>query len=340
MALISGDGFGYYGTSQVPLKWDGGTSQFQILSTGGRNNGPRLRLTFPFGSGYVRRNLTSPLTTMIIGVRINPESIDSALLHFRNFTNNAIHIALVLNGASKIAIKRGGVNGTTIGLGSISVPTNQYSYLEVKVVISSTIGSVEVRLNGATVPDVIVSGINTQTGASPNIEQFVLGADATYAGACSYNDLYVCDMSGTINNNFLGDIRIDTLIPNGDGFYQQFTPSQGSQHHPLIDEILPDITDFLSSSTTGQKETVFVTDIGTVNSIKAVQVNNYVQKSDAGLAQARNLLRSDSVDVNGATVALSTNPFYISTIFETTPASVAWTQTTVNAVEIGLENVT
>jgi len=342
MALIAGDGIGYYAAAQVPLKWTAGASQYEVFTTGGRANGPRLRLSFGFFGGWVRRIVSGSNTELIVGVRFKPESFDCPILGFKNIGTNSVHVQLMLDSAGRVKVNRNGVNGTLLGTGATPIIMNGLTYIEARVNINDTTGSVEVRLNGSTTPDLLLTGIDTQQGADPIIDMFYLGGDTSFGGApASYCDFYLCDTTGSSNNTFLGDIKVSSLIPIGDGFYQAFTPSSGTTHHHMIDEIPPTLTDYLSSATTGQKESVTLTSLGAALSIKAIQVHSYLTKSDAGSAIARQFIRTASTDYNGNSLTLSTDPLYVTTIYEQNPnTTAAWGLSEVNTVEIGLENIT
>ena len=56
--------------------------------------------------------------------------------------------------------------------------------------------------------------------------------ETTLIGTLDIDDLYICDGTGSApHNTFLGDCRVDTLLPTADGTAQQWTPSTGT--HPL-----------------------------------------------------------------------------------------------------------
>src|SRR5437764_673985 len=48
-------------------------------------------------------------------------------------------------------------------------------------------------------------------------------------GRAYLDDLYVCDATGTTNNTFLGDVRVHTLVPSGNGTDSGLTGSDGNQ---------------------------------------------------------------------------------------------------------------
>jgi hypothetical protein len=68
------------------------------------------------------------------------------------------------------------------------------------------------------------------------------------------DDLYVCDGSGSVNNDFLGECRVLTLLPSdGNGSNNDFDTSAGgspADHGAMVNDTTPnDDTDYVSSST-------------------------------------------------------------------------------------------
>ena len=153
------------------------------------------------------------------------------------------------------------------------------------------------------------------------------------------DDFYMLDQSGSAPlNDFLGDCRIDTIYPSADGTYSDFTPSTGSTHYTLVDEATPNTTDYVSSSTVGNRDSYQFQDIAALSAqtIYGVQVNAAIVKDDAGARSAATFVRSGSSNSDGAGVGLSTSQTYISQIFTTDPnTGAAWTESAVNAAQFG-----
>jgi hypothetical protein len=109
-----------------------------------------------------------------------------------------------------------------------------------------------------------------------------------------------------------------------------------------VDEAAQDgDTTYVESSTVAHKDTYAMGPTTGLTSISAVVVNTFAKKTDAGAREIRHRVRSNSVDANGGTLALSSNytssqsPFY-----QNPDGNVDWTNTTVSAVEAGMEVVT
>lgn len=334
MALLFCDGFDHYATADLLKKWRSGTAATAgIVTSGGRRNGGYVNLQ---NTGSTAMLLSvSNLATVICGFGFNPASAGTAaILHFLDSTTT--QCTLFYNIGGSLSVYRG--NGTTL-LGSSAggiVPTAAWCYIEVKIAIHNTAGTVEVRVNGNTTPVINLTSQNTRSTSN----NFANGIAPVAVGAFSptwFDDFYVCDTSGSLNNDFMGDVRVDTLLPNGDGNYSQFTCSTGSTHSTLVDETTPNTTDYVSSSTVSQKDSYTMGNLAnTSTTVKGIQVCNAILKDDAGARSAANLIRSSSTDAQGTSTALSTSQSYLLSIHETDPAtSAAWAATAVNAMEAG-----
>jgi len=339
MALLFMDGFDHYATAEILKKWTGmGTSlggQTIDFSKGRRPGGGAMIISS--NGGWAHKLMPGAYATLIMGFAFWPNSNGDANAYFAEFfESDATHLSLGFNASNQIFVKRGGWNGTVLGTASGALPVAAWSYVEVKMTIHDTAGAVEVRVNG--VPVLLLADVDTRQGGSlGKITNVRIGGNL-FSYSAGYDDLYVCDTSGAHNNDFLGDVRIDVLVPNGLGTYQDWTPSTGTDHAALVDETTPNTTDYLTGVTPGAKETLTLGDLPAPGSVAAVQVCNYLAKADAGAAKTRNLIRSGTTDACGPEAALSTSYVYSLSVHETDPATGSvWSTAAVNALEVGVE---
>lgn len=336
MALLFMDGFDHYATADLTKKWTLSAGLPSIVSTPVRRSGGALD-TVATASNYVQKTLPSSIGTVYFGFAFHPgvafPSTSSSFVLLMD--GSTFQVELRMTSTGQIAAAR---NGTVLGTSTAVVPINTFSYIEAMFVISPTAGIVEVRLNGNATPILSLTGQNTRNSANSTINTVRLG---TYnaAGRSYYDDFYICDASGSSNNNFLGDVRIDTLFPTADGTYSQFTPSTGTSHFALVDEAAPNTTDYNDGSAVGNRDSYQVADLSAITSqtIYAVQVNAAVQKDDAGAKSAAVFMRSGSTNADGPSTVLGTSQIYLTQIHATDPATAAaWTPAGVNAAEAGV----
>lgn len=337
--LLFMDGFDHYATADISKKWSAAGSSTTVAATSGRRGGGCLSGS-QSGSAITTKTIGGTATTIIAGAAFYATSALYALasvtfcpLQFREGATT--HVGIGFN-SSGLAVAYNG-SGTLLGTAaSGAIVANAWNYIEAKVVIGTT-GSVEVRVNGTTV--LLLSSVNTKNGGTGVINTFGLFPSlASGANATLVDDLYVCDSSGTTNNAFLGDCRIDTLLPNGDGSYSAFTPNSGTVHYSRVNEATPDTTSYNDGANVGDRDSYQLADLTSLVSqtVYGVQVNAAITKDDAGTRSAAPFIRTGGANKDGTSLALNTSYAYASTVFETDASSAAFTQTSVNAMEAGV----
>ena len=203
------------------------------------------------------------------------------------------------------------------------------------------VDQLEVRLDGTTV--LSASGVDTQhTGnATANIVTLLsnyLGTEAV--GVFFLDDLYICDGQGAANADFLGDCRVDTVLPEADGGQADFSPSTGTDHYALVDEASPnDDTDYVESSTLGHAERYGFAALPALTAdVYGVQLNVQAKNPGVGSRSLAGLARAGGVTATGADQALTSAYRNLTQVWEVAPdTEVAWTQAGVNGAEFGVQ---
>jgi hypothetical protein len=243
---------------------------------------------------------------------------------------------LVMNRVSnKLQFSRN--NGTLIGSASSqAIALNVWYYIEIKVFINGSSGTAELRVNG--VPWISGTSLNTGSSACQYVH---LGTDSAANHDERWDDLYVCDGTAP-NNDFLGDTRIQYLVPNGAGIRTQFTPNTTTNWQNL-DESPAGDGDYNSASTPGAMDLFTMTDISTNSLVYAVQTVHRAKKDDAGHRKVEPLfyMSSGQGDTSrwyqGSKVPVVDQFAYVpSQIYNTSPdTDVAWTRDEINALQYG-----
>lgn len=347
MSLIFFDGFDTYGTSNLLLDWTQSIGTNAINNTGGRRSGGALyspnnahlnNAITPVHA--VSRSLPSNFTTFICGVAFEASifHVVKNIITFRDSGTRQLEVGV--NTAGQLFVSRA---GTVLATSGASISLNVYNYIEIKATINNTTGSYEVRLNGNNV--LSATNVDTQNTANAFINEVLLGAYERALGdttLCThkYDDFYFCDTTGSTNNNFLGDIRVDAIYPTADGFYTQWTTSTGTDHYALVDETDPNTTDYNSDGTIGNKDSYVMQNPPSLiaQSILGVKTKVAALKDDAGARSLKLGVRSGSTNGLSAAQGLSTSQAYYSHILETDPnTSAAWMPAAVDAVEALIE---
>jgi hypothetical protein len=244
-------------------------------------------------------------------------------------------INLRMETTGELAIYRGTTFlARTTGLGLTNAT---WYWIELKVYCHDTSGTYEVRVGG--VNKLSASGVDTKAGSNAYHNIATIPAPN---GTVRYDDIYILDGSGAANNDFLGNMKVVGVFPNGDvGGYTDFTPSSGTDHYALVDENpTNDNTDYVESSTTGHKD---LWDYGAVSGLGAaiagLQVNTEVRETDASSFSLITLIKSGATESADSAQAIgSTNYKTLRRISETDPATgAAWTVSGVSAAQFGVK---
>lgn len=343
MALRWADGFDHYAIGDIERMW----STYVGTGTGSINagrTGNALRFNDGSSNGGIRKmNLVTSGSTCIFGMAYRISQVNSQGCGiFQGMTGSTNQWTLQKDGTSAlISLRQGSLNGTVINTSAYTVPTNTWIYVEIKIVLATTaVGSYEVRVNGSSIMSA-TGVITSASGTTWNGLSILVTPSA--AASCSHDgdDAYFCDASGSDNNDFLGDIKIETLFPSTDavsaGSNAGLTPSTGTDHGALVDETAPNTTDYNGSSTVGVKDTYNYPSLATtVGTVLGVMVCPFLAKSDAGARTMNPVVRVGGTDYDGVVVYPSYGSYkYFPEIFERDPTSTLWTISSVNSAEFG-----
>jgi hypothetical protein len=357
MALLYIDGFEGYGTSTEMIL--GGTDNpcrfsylgsspgyTQLASTPVRTtqvvagNSRSLRLFA--GLGEIGLRLPN-LTEVIIGFGVYFETPSSTTSHFLEVGGSAPWttsqgIVLAFNGTSGLitaCINGGGFPGTVLGTASGTYAGNTWYYLEARVKLGASTGEIEVRVNNAVVLN--LTNVNTATGSLTSYTN--IGFDANSAMNPHIDDLYVCDKTGSTNNNFLGPVSVYTLMPNGAGSTTNLTPVGAASNWQAVSEIAADTTTYAETNTTGNKDYYAFQDLPAgITTVFGVATRTKSSTPDNGGRKVRLNMKNGASVISSAFRTLTMSSWF-SDIFlsETAPDGSAWTKTSVDATEAGPE---
>jgi len=351
MALLHSDGFDIFSNINEVLAsgWGRLATANGFSTSGGRFGGGCLQGTLVNGNnGWIRPVLTaigSPLYVAFAYFHDGTANTNDILFSALSPDNALIgSITLTPTGQMITANASGTVINTTVGN---PITSGSWHWVEIKIIAGSTgsNGEITARVDGSTV--INQTGIDTQPGTtSQPIAYFRLsGPRLTGAGSVvKIDDVFVMNDSGATFNGFMDDRRILSLIPSGDAATVDWTASSGTDVSCVDDALgaANDDTDYISSSTVGQESRFTLGNLSvTPASIDAVVPRMRAKKDDAGGRTIRALINSSGNEATGATQGLLTDYVWMrSSAFEVNPnGSVAWTDSAVNALELGVEVV-
>ena len=379
MALLFMESFDHFAIGDVSEKWTGAGAgaglTVSIPTTGGRRSSGSFRQTgTPSVSGvqaYIYRNMVSGDATCVMGLayRLSTAQLFSGsafgcpIASIRDGGAATPQVTLRVNPNLTLSVVRGAQNGTVLGTTTVALSLNTFTYLEWKVLIHPSAGTVEVRVNGVPVAGLTgLTGLNTRNTANTSWSQIALGnldvVGGTWSGGgggtFDWDDVYVCDGTGPAPwNTFLGDIRVDYHFPNAAGSNNASTPGTGTDRFALVDELVPNDDTGLDYNTlvaTGDKDTYNIELLKAAGSaILGLQTLISAKKADTGVATICPVLRHEGVDYDNVTlgsgpavppVVLGGSYQYARQIYQTNPATgTQILEPEFNAMEFGVKRV-
>ena len=216
---------------------------------------------------------------------------------------------------------------------------NTWHYYELKIVKGAA-GSATLKLDG-----VAAGGPSTGNFGTADMGTVALCCAAAndQSVVTFFDDVYVADTSGAApRNDFLGDVRVETIWPTGDGASSAWTPNTGGVHYDRVNQAIPDDdTTYVKSATVGNVDTYAATNLaGTAGTIYGVQTVMRARKDDAALRQVAPVIRQGGTDYVGTTQTLAATYGYFTQLHNQDPVAADWTVTNVNANEFGAKVVT
>jgi hypothetical protein len=352
MALLFMDGCDHYGSLDDALagdKWDSVGSGTSYEASGGRFGGGALRTTLDDQFWRKKFTTASPLTVIVQAAMFIPSSATFSAtdvimsLDFDGSQNISFTIS---GGVGTIQVRRGGVTGNLLATSDTSLIKDAWNYLEIKLFISDTVGTVIIKQDGNETLN--ATGLDTKNGAAAlGTNGISLGNVFSTSIPIDWDDIICMDDTGSVLNDFLGDVRIETIYPDDDGTTTDFTPTgAGTTNADRVDDGdagPDDDTTYVESSTVGHIDLYTMANLATadISAIHAVQAVNFAKKDDAGSRTSRNLIRTGTTTDNGPSNGLNEVYSYATNILEEDPdTATQWTESGVNGVEVGHEVLT
>lgn len=333
---------GKWGGSTSTASWtlgampSGGTGNAlkKNTDTGGQIVSRSLGLGTEVFAGFRFHHVGALVTGIIFGFR-DQQTVSGAGTECGRLTLNS-------NGSLTLAA---GSSGGVPSISTITSPVgiilaNTTYYIEVRYKLSDTVGQLEIKVNGGIVAQSAIGDTKPANSTSFDRCHFGDTGGLTNFRPC-FDDFYVCDTTGSVNNNYLGDVRVRLIRPDGNGNSSQFVNSAATSvnNYTYVDEQNVDDADYVESTTDGDKDTYTFGAAGVAGLVAGVQVVARSVSTNGGDPKDLNAIARLSgteittlVDLNGV---LKQN----FGIFETKPGGGAWSGTDVDNAEFGYAQV-
>jgi hypothetical protein len=349
MALLWMDGFDLYGTNgdagmQSNGRYSNNWSNVSTSTTLGRFSGGALTIRADDYAGF---GVTPSGDTIyfqgafkLLSVSAAREVYEPIIAFYTNGgRSSGAEIQITQSGALRI------IDANTVQQ-AISDSRVLFSYswhfIEAKCVGGAS-GTLVVKIDGNTVINVTM---DTQPGSYTQIDDIKLFSPfSSTANYVYWDDIAVFDNSGAAPlNDFIGDARITTLLPNADDTQSDWTRNTGSNDYEAIDDPIPGANDtdttYISATTATHKSLFEFENSSTPEIVYALAAEVEAKKTDAGAKSMRAYVDSNSTIDTGDTWNVTTDYLHWQYIWPLNPdTSTAWTKTTVDAVKAGVEVV-
>lgn len=344
------DGFDSYSRSNIGLKWDvivDTSSTLLVGSSYGRygSNGVRI------GDNASIAKAITPTQVLIIGfafkVGFTMDTAERILCAL--FSGTSLQCELRINTSNQLELTHGGTaysGGAGVASMVLSPGVGYFVEWKVKIATSISTNDTIVKLNDVPVIT-LPSSSNCADAGGTTANTIQLGHGARGLFTTNYqvdvDDFRFFDSTGSTNNDFLGDRRIETLFPTADGSDTgAWVVSGAGAAYECVNEVDSDAdTTYIYSGSPNDIQTfTFGSLADDPDSVEAVTISAVSRKDDAGSRTLVPLILVSGTEYDGTTAGLADTYVMYSSTFEINPdTTAAWTGTEVNALEAGVKLV-
>jgi hypothetical protein len=214
----------------------------------------------------------------------------------------------------------------------------EWNEIEIKHKVHNTSGFVEVRINTVVVLSYVGNTANTTV---PPILGLPYGWDSIgYVGAGGvpiyWDDRYILVVDGVGNNDYLGNVRVNAQLTTAPGDLTEMLVTGAAANWDAVNEAVLTETEYVYSSTIGNRDLYTMNPSITALNIFGVQVVGAWRQDDATQMMGHSLIKTHGTIYEGADNELAQNYHYYRDLYELNPnTGVGWTAAELNAVQAG-----
>ena len=238
------------------------------------------------------------------------------------------------DGSIRVYLGAGELGRTVPGV----INPQRWHYIEFKVVCDNTTGSYELKVDG--ISEISASGIDTQSNLAYYDQVLLAGADLSAAETPRFDDFFIMDGSGGSYDDFIGQRKINIVVPDGDTATVDWTVSGGSNHWELVDERDPDDdTNYVEDTVSTDQDRWTYSALADMGGIDALCLITDVRVTDANTYDLTTIVKSGGVEYaeNVGTISSTAYAMPERLMLVDPDTATAWTQSGVNSVEMGVE---
>ena len=341
MALLLIEGFEGLGTTTgaAPQPTDALGRLYSVIGESamdietGRLSGYSLEFG---GHCSIKTGVITVDATLIIGIAFKISALSHSGSFIELYDSGTKGINLFLNTSGQLKIYRGAVLLDTSA--PVITATGTWYYIELKVLCDNAAGTYEVKVGGVSV--LSGAGVDTQEGANAYHDR-VLFQKVNFYTYTTIDDIYIADSTGAQNNDFLGNVRVVAIAPDGDDTATFDTASGGGAHHLDVDENpADDDTTYVESNLAGEKDLYdYAAMAAGLGAIKGLEVKTICRETDAVNYSLITPIKSNVTESDDVAQAIgTTNYTAITRISELDPdTAAAWIEAGINAAKFGVK---
>lgn len=323
------------------------------VTTGRFGYGQALTYNYNTVSGtgdafYVAPVGATPATGFIGGgmfIYPDMDAANGAVIGFYDGVNDTPQVSILFAANGVVKAYRGSVATGTFLQNSAtgSFQEDEWFHVEAKVLVASTGGTVEVRIN--TVPVLQITGANTQNTGNAYFDSVIVGGYLPVNFKTvhfAFDDMFVNDTTGAQNNTWAGNLRSYGAFMIANGATNNFTiggSAPASTHWQSVLNNLLDDTKYEYSPNVGDIDLFQPNPVINGPLVRSLQVRMGLRQDDATQRVARAQLRIGTTVYPGS-VDQYTNQTYTfyKERWELSPATgVTFTGTEANGLQVGVK---
>jgi hypothetical protein len=369
MAIRFTDGFDLYtglaamGASRNWI-YDGDTTDYDIATTAGKYGGgaleikdsPEANLYHDMTGSFSSSNLicisflfrtasaTKPTSNvdMLIGVADGGTTNDTFV------GTNADYPCIGVDPFGRMGISKYGIFTSIYATVSINVCDGLWHHIEAAFQYGSSTGILQIYVDGSPSPLNITSGNVIGTNATSNpLDRIVINNESTQQSNWYIDDLIVWDNTSsgipgdlTYSDFPLGEVRIETIQPNGVGTNSGWTPLSGDNYTNVDEAVADGDTSYVSTGTATDLDTYAFSNLsGTPNTIYGVNIGSLGKASPGATTNIRHYTLSSGTANESSDITLNGGAYQFNQTFvgQDPNTTAAWTASGINAAEFGIE---
>ncbi len=262
------------------------------------------------------------------------------VIKFRGIGGSVTHLMVKFTGGNGTISVDHLIDGFIANSSAGAYPLNAWFYLEAKVKIDDSTGTVQVRIDGN---DVInETGLDTRNGgADALIDTVTFGSAESNSAILRICDIYILNEQGSAPlNDLVGPHTIESLRTDAAGNYENWDPSAGANHDAVDDptEAVHDGDSTFVETSVAERDSYSFGNLVSGEDPIAVQVKATARFTGTQM-DFNTFLRRSSTDDDGPTETGNGSAYAdrALTIYETDPiAAGAWTKANLEATEFGI----